>query len=242
MVYRAKPARAKRGPGRPRRTYGPEAQALYNSGWTLAELATRYGVTINTMYLVIDTGRSRGRPKGSTSKSKVNKEEAQRLFNDGWTLAALGQRYGVTRERVRQKIDTSYPKRRTIFDRTCLQCGQSFQGARHVLHCKSCYDLRQCDLCACGKLKKKPSARCCECRPSKFPWHFAGPLYRMGYGLEAISRCFGASGAAAVLKVLKRFGVRTRSHSQGIHSARRAKKRLPIEDAFRDLMSTTRAN
>lgn len=47
----------------------------------------------------------------STTASSVEIDEASRLYLEGWTLAQIGQRYGVSRERIRQVLPEDVKER-----------------------------------------------------------------------------------------------------------------------------------
>ena len=66
--------------------------------------------------------------------SKVNIAEANRMRREGKTLQQIGDRFGVTRERIRQLVPP-------LPDRVCKICGKTFTpyGAASHTCSPSCY-------------------------------------------------------------------------------------------------------
>ena len=170
-----------------------------------------------------------------SKRSKVNTAEAQQLYEDGWTLAMLGARYGVGRERVRQRINTSVAVRETPHQRTCHDCGQPYLGRKRSVMCDACKIRRNPrDRCECGRGKEKTAKRCFFCTSRKFPRDAAALLYRAGYGLLDIAGVFGAN-THGVARALLKSGVVMRSKGEGLKAARHAREARPVLVALREL-------
>lgn len=102
-------------------------------------------------------------------KSKVDVAEAKRLRDEGWTLVALGERYGVTRERVRQLVGPAG------WNRTCEWCGVGYRARNANSRCCShacgskLSDERARKPCAnCGTSVTRYSELCVDCRIDKY--------------------------------------------------------------------------
>lgn len=84
----------------------------YGRGETLRDIAKSYGVASGTVMLWLDRAgverRSRGRVRGSRNDSNRGVRDLDRCaeivsrYREGETLQAIGDRFGITRERVRQ--------------------------------------------------------------------------------------------------------------------------------------------
>jgi len=178
----------------------------------------------------ISPTRKRGRPWGG---GKVNVPEAQGLYQAGWTLQMLGSRYGVTRERVRQLINTDVPTRPPTYSRSCQKCGGKFIGVKYSRFCSSCRKASLYDLCACGRRKPMTSAKCTTCgRQHPFSWSLAAKLYQMGYGLIDLSRSLRVTIKAVHYALLKQ-GVALRSRGEGLLVAKATRQKQPIEAAIK---------
>ncbi len=92
-------------------------------------------------------------------KSRVNAPEAKKLQAEGWTYEQLGERYGVTGERVRQKIGSMRIASK------CPKCKKTTSGVAKNSLCRRCNKAHDHDLCDCGRTKKVTSEKCKTCRP-----------------------------------------------------------------------------
>jgi len=203
-----------------------------------ADAAKRVSFSVASVYVLADRiapDRPR-RPRPGKVAAAMNAVEAQRLYEDGWTLSRLGTQYGVSRESVRQQINTDVPVRNTPYQRTCNRCGQPFLGAKKIVICESCKVQNPVhDQCECGRRKRRMSP-CCKvcsgCRQRKYSWDAAASLYRAGYGLIDIAGLFRVRTRAICCALIK-LGVTIRSKSEGRKAARRARERRSIQVALR---------
>lgn len=151
---------------------------------------------------------------------RVNREEAQSLYewsNDlgrGMTLAELGSKYGVSRERVRQCIDTSRGRKKQ-----CARCGimeLARQGCSKDL-CSSCVKHKwNTNRCRCGREKYRNSSACLVCcyKGRAQEWHkLALYLYSIGYGCCTISKAIGQKVCTVSALMWKRGVARTKSQA-----------------------------
>jgi hypothetical protein len=130
--------------------------------------------------------------------SRVKMPEAQVLYDNGWTLEQLGEHYGVSRERVRQKIRTH--KRTGI---PCRLCGKPFnQQTMLGFHCNTCVQVKhkeqqlkvRQDQCTCGKMKSKISEMCCDCRKAEcLDEDQMVAMFKQGYSAKYLASMFNVS-------------------------------------------------
>ena len=108
--------------------------------------------------------------------SKVDIAEATRLYaSEGWTLEQLCQRYGVSRERVRQKLAQADVE---IVESKCRRCFKVLRylrsdriANRYCVDCKPIAQEEQreerlYDQCQCGRTKLKAKPHCRRCQAS----------------------------------------------------------------------------
>ena len=169
--------------------------------------------------------------------SRINVSEAQQLYAAGWTLKMLGERYGVTRERIRQKIDTNVPIQKEAHSRTCTGCNGTFQGPKRTRLCESCKSQTRYDRCGCGRLKRKWASRCAECHSRRDYYQLVVQLYHLGYGLPDISEALRVS-RGAILCALQKTGTPRRSRGDGLRVSKLARQRQSIESALRKLRTS----
>lgn len=143
--------------------------------------------------------KSRYVPTGGAGwhKSRVNVTEAVELYNGGATLADLAVKYGVTRERVRQKITRLVDHERTK-PAKCKGCGAEFrQGpGSPVWYCSDkCRNeavkqgLRSD--CVCGNKKMRNAGRCKKCSSEHsrtFDYALAAHLYDRGATAKQVAK------------------------------------------------------
>ena len=173
-------------------------------------------------------------------KSKVNVAEAARLYNGGsWTYGRLAAKYGVTRERIRQKLRGLVTPRVAV-ERTCRRCENSFRimlSRREVL-CGGCrHFVANYKQCKCGRWCDKRSKECRECanfHKQTFDGGLAAALYREGYGVPDIAAHLGAK-SEAIYKAFCRKGVQRRPATVRVETARAACERMPIAKAAKRL-------
>lgn len=130
-----------------------------------------------------------GNPPGLPSK--IDLAEAIELFNSGWTLQKLGDRYGVSRERVRQRLVGRVDKDRKR-PATCSECGTDFAvdakstGPKAFCsdECRAASKKRSfVNKCKCGGIKNRSAEHCMKCRGREartFDYQVAGHLYSKG--------------------------------------------------------------
>jgi hypothetical protein len=105
-------------------------------------------------------------------KSRVNTDEAKAMRAQGMTLAAIGEHFGVSRERVRQILGSGSGNPHT----ECVGCGGPLpEGSRpHRRWCSDNCRRRTWDKenppasCRCGRSKSRTSAQCFECYQADF--------------------------------------------------------------------------
>lgn len=92
------------------------AMDLYLSGLSLEQIAGLLGFTASGIWQAIRgigcRTRRRGCPRGSeNSNRKIDANEALKLRQSGISLAAIGQRWGVSRQAVQQMLARKEPAR-----------------------------------------------------------------------------------------------------------------------------------
>lgn len=207
---------------------------------TLAEAAAKAGVSMSTLSTAARPFiKAHGIDRWKLAfRSKVNVTEAQALYAAGWTLEALGDRYGVTRERVRQKINTDVVVHSRPHDRTCTKCGRVFQGRKYTILCEACKPRKEYDRCACGKIKRKELPACGSCQTRKFPHSLVPKLYRLGFAGVDIARAFRVH-PAAVYRALRHAGTPRRSKTIQEATAKLARQKQSISDVILELTKSS---
>lgn len=76
--------------------------ADYASGMGCVLLSRKYGVAENTVLVHLKASGVELRPRGKLTPEEA--EELVRLRQDGWTLRALAERYGVSRAAVSSRL------------------------------------------------------------------------------------------------------------------------------------------
>ena len=85
-----------------------EVARLYREGISLVNLSKRFGIGISWISQILTqrgvSRRGRGRPRGFVNDvaTRQRNESIVQLYQEGLTLAIVGQKFGITRERVRQ--------------------------------------------------------------------------------------------------------------------------------------------
>lgn len=124
-----------------------------------------------------------------------NIEEAFNKFQNGTTLRQLGEYYGISYERVRQKLE---PVRSSITSKKvkCKRCKKDMtipvKSSRK--YCPACIDINKKnyptkDLCECGQVKYKTSKKCMKCK-AKYSHELAKSLIARNYSVESIAQVF----------------------------------------------------
>ena len=75
----------------------------YESGLKLRELVDKYGTSITTIWMKLKEAGVKMRQKGYRLTSE-QEADIFRLRVEGATLQAIGNKYGITREAIRQVI------------------------------------------------------------------------------------------------------------------------------------------
>lgn len=89
-----------------------ELAKRYQEGVSLMILSEQFGIGIAHISSILKQQdvptRSRGRPKGFVNDAVTHErnERIAQLYQEGLTLETIGQKYGLTRERIRQIIRT----------------------------------------------------------------------------------------------------------------------------------------
>jgi len=144
--------------------------------------------------------RAPKRRRGPLSKIDIN--EAAELYNGGWTLGQLGEKYGVTRERIRQKITllVNHDRTRSI---CCKHCGTEFvvKGGRgrNGKYCstecrRKSQSVKTTDQCKCGKMKSIGADHCKKCsgrQARTFDYELASYLYDHGSTAKQVGEFLG---------------------------------------------------
>lgn len=182
----------------------------------------------------------------------VNITEAVDLYNSGWTLERLGEKYGVTRERVRQVIKGLTVKSRNV---NCAQCGVEFAARlRQFGWDKFCTDAcrigRRRDIaktsqhsgkCSdCGAAVIRGSSRCEKCHGRtlwKWDHDLAAYLYRGGASGPQIAALIGHDRPGNMLAALRKKGVEMRPRGHCYRLPAKDLKRLVAE--YRQIKRTT---
>jgi predicted transcriptional regulator len=134
--------------------------------------------------------------KKAINPTKVNEAEAIVLYNEGASLLEIGNKYGVTRERVRQILKGKVNKDRVLVKkpRCCNFCKDLLTeenklvlpGIRLVLCCtkEACkIQTKHYSKCACGKVRTSTSEKCMACSGQgkrTFDYEMMMYLYKQG--------------------------------------------------------------
>lgn len=95
---------AKRGPGKPRALSAEQeamAVALRRAGFPLRPIADVFNVSASTLGRILERN---GLASPRRKVSSRDHEEMRTLRAEGWTLAGIGARFGISRHRVAQII------------------------------------------------------------------------------------------------------------------------------------------
>lgn len=98
-------APALRGVTRVRRLVSAEIDAIvadYAAGLGCTLIARKYGIADNTVLVHLRQAGVKLRERGKLTAADV--DEMRRLRDKGWTLCALGERYGLTRQTVAVRL------------------------------------------------------------------------------------------------------------------------------------------
>jgi SOS response regulatory protein OraA/RecX len=132
-----------------------------------------------------------------------NIEEAFKDYKNGTTLRELGQRYGISHERVRQKLSHLKAKENVNLKRVlCKRCknGMLIPLRSSRKFCPSCaqiikktsYAHNQCE---CGKPKYRRAKKCAECS-QKYSHKLAQQFIKKGFTVKSIAKVFSVTPAA----------------------------------------------
>ena len=95
-------------PLRTQRHLGSDALAelvqCYRQGVSVDQLIPRYGISRSTVFAHISEAGARPRPVGSSKLSTVDIARAQEFYQACWSLARLGERFGVNAETMRRHL------------------------------------------------------------------------------------------------------------------------------------------
>lgn len=152
--------------------------------------------------------------KQRKNPSKVNRSEAASLYADGWTLKQLGDRYGVTRERVRQTliglVDSSRPRKLSCkrCGKTVMRSGPCGQGVMCSDECRDAesHDREFSSKCKCGKQITSGSKQCHNCRRT-CDHGLVEYLYVQGASTVQIATTLETGGPGHLVMLLHRRGV-----------------------------------
>lgn len=169
-------------------------------------------------------------------QSAINVNEALRMQLSGSSLAEIAAKYGVTRERVRQKLKTSGTMH---LPRKCIDCGDSTGRARLAVRCKSCLKRHLEDYkqeydhvpCACGGLRHRRARQCMRCR-AKLDDHVVLELTKIGYSPQAIADFFDCQ-RIGVYQCLRRHGAMTGRSTLERRAIQERARKVPIEAAVK---------
>lgn len=161
-----------------------------------------------------------------TYPSKVDRQAALQDYLAGATLAQIGQKFGVTRERIRQilaRLLAKAPERK----RKCRDCSNTVATPQRICQtCRAKVRIRRLNRCACGRPCYRSHCQACSRRGTrKFNHELAGELYRNGHDGVSIAAYFGVN-PAAVYRAL-----RVRKIPRRSRKLRREQPVEQIEDA-----------
>ena len=114
----------------------PELRALHSNNLTLYQIARAMGITATTArrYLTVIGLPTPTRRQDRTTPPDLRVDEMMELRRQGETLDAIGKRFDLTRERVRQILQREMPDfvfpRRPGKSHNCVHCGGSFHSGR----------------------------------------------------------------------------------------------------------------
>jgi hypothetical protein len=192
-----------------------------NTGWThphcgLELLCPKCAGRNHNKY--VRTGRRRNQP------SKLNLEEAIKLFNEGSTLEALAKKYTLSRERVRQKLKGKVNKERPL-KRYCRHCRDEITEVNKppqifkILESCSKEECLQksasyhrCDGCQKPIVKTK-TGKCQKCQGAKkrtFDYTMMSLLYTKGGTGNQIAEAMGVKPITIYMALRKRSDVEMR--------------------------------
>jgi len=156
--------------------------------------------------------------------SKLDLEEAIKLFNEGSTLEALAKKYGLSRERVRQKLKGKVNKERPL-KRYCRHCRDEITEANKPPQIfkilESCSKeeclkksalYHRCDGCQKPIVKTK-TGKCQRCQAEKrriFDYSLMAFLYTKGGTGNQIAEAMGVKPITIYMALRKRSGVEMR--------------------------------
>lgn len=177
------------------------------------ELAEIFKINKNTISLLVkdivlsDEAKKirNDRRKANLPKTKVDAEEAARLFlQENWTLEQLGERYSVSRERVRQILKREKGIALSSKRKTCIDCGSTNKTQKQQ-RCAECRRIRvnqlnnfrgkkQCKNCG-GPCINTCKEMCRKCRAKRKEERFKiiEKLWCQGKKLREISEILGNS-------------------------------------------------
>lgn len=87
------------------RPKNPEkVKKLYHEGWSAVDIGKRYATTSGTIKSFLQRNRIHVRGVGEARRCKQwkpkNPDRVKKLYQNGWCCAAIGKKYGVTREAI----------------------------------------------------------------------------------------------------------------------------------------------
>lgn len=136
--------------------------------------------------------------------SKVDKADAIRMRAEGHTLLDVAQKYGVTRERIRQ-----ITRKVELTKKFCRKCRCEMDVAAQGWICETCQkekrDAAMYNKCACGARKIIKNAHCMKCAGKvrrKYDFDDAVYLYDNGLSAVCIAKYYGVI-PPAIYRVLR---------------------------------------
>jgi len=94
-----------------------EIKRLYNQRWTTRALGEKYNVTADTISDLLEREGVKRRTKSEAQKKITERkdiDEIKRLYDEGWTQDALGEKYNTSRHAIGDLLDREGVKRRTM--------------------------------------------------------------------------------------------------------------------------------
>lgn len=118
--------------------------AAYNGGATVEALSQRFKISRPVIYLVLQDGREQGvitrdrDRRGRTRNTEARNTEIVALYESGLNMQEIGDKFGISRERVRQVLRTNGVQARNRRD-TCAIAYEQWH-ATHAAEMNAAFD------------------------------------------------------------------------------------------------------